>query len=202
MPETIFKEKRVNPFDIMCDCGELLNESSDIRFNNLPVEDFYDNLEAYPDGDSVQTDLAFLNGSFCACLGGVFRSTRMARYLEQKGIKLADRKCRNGYKIDDVPEIIDKAIVDSDGVLKPVGFDIPMANLFIGITSETESCEGCLLLLLNSLLRKQKNSQIKIKLNIYLVEGDESTSATFHRRLRAFDPDLDNPDTLPVFKGI
>ena len=201
MAEIIFIDQKINPFDVMRDCGDLLGETSNILFKKLPVEEFYNNLEKYPD-TSNNLDLQFLDGSFCACIGGVFRSTDMARYLEQKGIKLADKRCRNGYKIEDMANLIDLSTVEDGGVLKPEGFNVGVTNLFVGISSVAEGCEGCLLLLLASLLKKQKESASKISLNIYLVEGDDSTAISIYRRLRAFDPDLDNPDSTPPFKGI
>lgn len=185
----------------MRDCRDILHESSNIRFINIHVEEFYNNLNRFPDGKENPT-LNYLDNSFCACIGGAFRSPRMARYLEQKGIKLADKKCRNGFRIEDMAEVIDKTTVRNDEVLIPKGFQNPMSNLFIGNSNDTETCEGCLLLFVNSLLKKRRASASKIKLDIYLVDGDEKSSANIYRALRAYDPDLDDPEKTPIYKGI
>lgn len=202
MSEKIFSEVTFNPFDLMRACAEELFEKSNIKFVRLPIEDFYNNLNNFPD-NSTNPQLASLDGSFCACVGGVTRSPRMSKYLEQKGVKLADRKCRSGFPVSNLPELIDHASIEKDGHLWPQDFNEPLSNLFIGINVESQGSEGCFLLIMNSLLNKKQNSpsDTKIQLTIYLVDGDETTSSSRYRELRAYDPDLDGSEA-PAYKGI
>jgi|SRR5581483_11353287 len=200
MTETVLGNKDVNPFDLMRECGEKLISNSQIRFYQLTAENFYLNLKKFPD-EAKSRKLSQFDGSFCACVGGVFRSLRMARYLEQKGVHLANKNCRNGYRIEDLENLIDKSEIDENGFIKPLVFSNPITNLFIGI-SDIEECEGCLLPLLNILLKKNINPSKEIKLNIFIIEGDESSSASIYRELRAYDPELDGPGQASTFKGI
>jgi hypothetical protein len=116
-------------------------------------------------------------------------------------LELADRRCRNGYSLNDLPSLIDKSAIDEKGLIHPEDFNMPITNLFIGINTESEGCEGCILLTLNSLMEKQKASPLRIKLNIYIVDGGETDSANIYRELRAYDPDLDGSEA-PAYKGI
>ena len=196
--ENGFGAKPVSVFELMHGCIEQLESGSGISFFPVQYQDFYNRLNELPDAN-LNTGPIDLDCSFTSCIGGTFRSARMARFLEQKGVKLANRKCRTGYTITDITALINSSHLTEEGHLLPQGFENPIKNLFIGIEIDSESSdEGCLLPLITAIYNKQCQSQTKLNLDIYIVDGDESETATLYREYRAYDPELDGEPAPPT----
>lgn len=193
MFKDIVESKPYDPLRLLQDCLDRLATQSDVTITKTSVENFYTKLAELPDG--YNAELEDINDACVACVGGTFRSPRMARYLRQKGVKLADNTCLNGLPISQLPELIADANVTSEGLIHPRGFNMPIRNLFIGLDTQDEDCQGVILFCtMNALLKKQNGHEGKIKLKIYVIDGDETESADLHRTYRAYDPDLDDPN--------
>jgi len=196
----IAESKPFDPTTLLKDCLNRLHANSDVSVEKTSVNNFYTKLGKLPDGNNPE--LRDLDGSYVACIGGTFRSPRMARYLRQKGVSLADEEGVNGFSMSNMPELITEAQITEEGLLHPKGFNKPIRNLFIGIDTQDEDCQGAILFCtMNALAKKQGTLDGRIKLNIFIVDGDETESASLHRKYRAYDPDLDNPneDCKPAF---
>ncbi len=190
MLKDIVPAERFSAVDVFQVCIGNLLANPDFKIQKTDIDAFYTGLAGLP--DQPNPELEDLDGAFVACVGGAYRSPKIAKYLRQKGVILSDERCTRGFSISNLPELFSGAVISEEGYLRPSGFAHPIKNLFLGLNPEDETLQcGTLFSALNSLAKKQMAGRRDITMDVYIIEGDENKNGRLYRQFRGFDPELD-----------